>query len=93
MRFEGCAATLRSISQPALTVIVHDHWVEARKRHTANGRQVIVRRFGWSVLSAEDAADMARGHGVRSCLLPQPYFLRDEHTSQPSRKLGRVPAE
>jgi len=59
MRFGGCAATLHPISQPTRTVIVPDHWAEARKRHTANGRQITMRRFGWSMVSDEDAAAMA----------------------------------
>ncbi|HMW18952.1 MAG TPA: hypothetical protein PKN13_12055 [Accumulibacter sp.] len=40
-------------------MIIPDHWAEARKQRRANGRQVTVRRFGWSSVSADDAAAMA----------------------------------
>ncbi len=40
-------------------MIVPDHWAEARKQHRAAARQITVRRFGWSTLSAEDARAMA----------------------------------
>jgi hypothetical protein len=40
-------------------MIVPDHWAEARKQHRAAARQITVRRFGWSTLSAEDALSMA----------------------------------
>lgn len=45
---------------PALShMIVPDHWAEARKQHRSGGRQVTVRRFGWSNESAADAQVMA----------------------------------
>jgi hypothetical protein len=40
-------------------MIIPDHWAEARKQHRAAGRQITVRRFGWSTLSADDALAMA----------------------------------
>jgi hypothetical protein len=40
-------------------MIVPDHWAEARRQHREPGRQVTVRRFGWSATSAEDAQAMA----------------------------------
>jgi len=40
-------------------MIVPDHWAEARRQHREPGRQVTVRRFGWSTSSADDAQAMA----------------------------------
>ncbi len=40
-------------------MIVPDHWAEARRQHREPGRQVTVRRFGWSATSAEAAQAMA----------------------------------
>lgn len=40
-------------------MIVPDHWAEARRQHREAGRQVTVRRFGWSTTNAEDAQAMA----------------------------------
>ncbi len=40
-------------------MIVPNYWAEARKQYRAAGRQVTVRRFGWSMSSTEDAAAMA----------------------------------
>jgi hypothetical protein len=34
---------------------VPDHWAEARKRHKASGKQITVRRYGWSTTSEADA--------------------------------------
>jgi hypothetical protein len=36
-------------------MIVPEHWAEARKQHRASGRQVTVRRYGWSTTSEADA--------------------------------------
>lgn len=36
-------------------MIVPDYWAEARKQHKAAGKQVTVRRFGWSEESVADA--------------------------------------
>lgn len=41
-------------------MIVPDHWAEARIQHRAQGRQVTVRRYGWSMLSEADALRMAQ---------------------------------
>ena len=41
-------------------MIVPDHWAEARVQHRARGRQVTVRRHGWSMRSEADALDMAQ---------------------------------
>lgn len=40
-------------------MIVPDFWAEAQRKQTSNGRNVTVRRFGWSTLSPEDAQAMA----------------------------------
>jgi hypothetical protein len=40
-------------------MIIPDHWAEARRQHRAAGRQVTVRRFGWSASSSADATAMA----------------------------------
>ncbi|RQO54727.1 hypothetical protein DBR47_21910 [Paucibacter sp. KBW04] len=40
-------------------MIVPDFWAEARKLHRFEGRQIAVRRLGWSETSQADAADMA----------------------------------
>jgi hypothetical protein len=36
-------------------MIVPDHWAEARKQHRASGKQITVRRYGWSATSEADA--------------------------------------
>jgi hypothetical protein len=40
-------------------MIVPDHWAEARKQDRSSGRQVTVRRYGWSTVSEADALAMA----------------------------------
>jgi hypothetical protein len=40
-------------------MIVPDYWAEARKQHREAGKQVTVRRFGWSTVSQADALEMA----------------------------------
>lgn len=40
-------------------MIVPDHWAEARRQHREPGRQVTVRRFGWSTASVGEAQAMA----------------------------------
>lgn len=40
-------------------MIVPDHWAEAVRQHRSKGRQVTVRRFGWSETSEADAVGMA----------------------------------
>jgi hypothetical protein len=36
-------------------MIVPEYWAEARKQHRASGRQLTVRRYGWSTTSEADA--------------------------------------
>lgn len=40
-------------------MIVPDHWAEASRRHRAGGKQITVRRFGWSETSGAEALAMA----------------------------------
>lgn len=40
-------------------MIVPDHWAEARRQYRKSGRQVTVRRYGWSIVSEADALKMA----------------------------------
>src|SRR5712671_1397169 len=40
-------------------MIVPTYWSEARKQHRQNGKQVTIRRFGWSDISESEAAAMA----------------------------------
>lgn len=40
-------------------MIVPEYWAEARRQHRSRGRQVTVRRFGWSNLSMAAAETMA----------------------------------
>jgi hypothetical protein len=40
-------------------MIVPDHWAEARQQHRTAGKQITVRRYGWSVTSQADAQAMA----------------------------------
>ncbi|TLD69367.1 hypothetical protein FEM03_18540 [Phragmitibacter flavus] len=40
-------------------MIVPEFWAEGRVQHKADGRQVTVRRFGWSDVSQEEAQDRA----------------------------------
>jgi hypothetical protein len=40
-------------------MIVPTYWSEARKQHRRNGKQVTIRRFGWSDISESEAAAMA----------------------------------
>lgn len=40
-------------------MIVPDFWAEARRRHRAAGRQITVRRFGWSLVGEAEALAMA----------------------------------
>jgi hypothetical protein len=36
-------------------MIVPNHWAEARKQHKASGKQITVRRYGWSATSESEA--------------------------------------
>lgn len=47
-------------------MIVPDHWAEARKQYRSADRQITVRRFGWSMLSADDALAMAERRAEES---------------------------
>lgn len=40
-------------------MIVPEHWAEARKQHRSTDKQITVRRYGWSEVSAEEARRMA----------------------------------
>ncbi|MBL8472949.1 MAG: hypothetical protein KF778_21585 [Rhodocyclaceae bacterium] len=40
-------------------MLVPDFWAEARRRHRAKGKQITVRRWGWSCQSQEDAQALA----------------------------------
>lgn len=40
-------------------MIVPDYWAEARRQQKKSGKQITVRRFGWSTSSQEDAQAMA----------------------------------
>lgn len=40
-------------------MIVPDHWAEARRQHRKAGRQITVRRWGWSTASAAEALTKA----------------------------------
>jgi hypothetical protein len=40
-------------------MIVPSYWAEARKQYRNGGKQITVRRFGWSELSQEEAEQMA----------------------------------
>jgi hypothetical protein len=41
-------------------MIVPDHWAEARRQHKTAGRQVTVRRYGWSLNSQAEASAQAQ---------------------------------
>ncbi len=40
-------------------MIVPNHWAEARKQHKTHGKQITVRRYGWSMLSESEAQSVA----------------------------------
>jgi hypothetical protein len=40
-------------------MIVPDYWAEARRQHKTASRQITVRRFGWSLISEDEAFVMA----------------------------------
>lgn len=40
-------------------MIVPEYWAEARRQHRRNGKQITVRRFGWSDISTAQAETMA----------------------------------
>lgn len=41
-------------------MIVPDFWAEAKRKEKINGRQVTIKRFGWSIQSEEDALENAQ---------------------------------
>lgn len=47
-------------------MIVPDYWAEARKQHREPGKQVTVRRLGWSTLSQSDALEMAESRATEA---------------------------
>jgi len=64
-------------------MIVPRYWAEARVHERAKGRPVIVRRFGWSDVSQDDAVEVANTRAqealqrVLACeLLPRRDYLR-----------------
>jgi hypothetical protein len=62
-------------------VIVPRHWAEARVQHREPGRQVTVRRFGWSDASQADAQRMAdeRARDALARILAGEKLPRREH--------------
>jgi len=40
-------------------MIIPNYWTEAKKQHSVIGRQVTVRRFGWSENNLAEAEQMA----------------------------------
>ena len=47
-------------------MIVPDYWAEAREQHRAGGKQITVRRFGWSTVSESDARAMAQSRAAEA---------------------------
>ncbi|MCW1917039.1 hypothetical protein OJ996_25845 [Luteolibacter sp. GHJ8] len=47
-------------------MIVPDYWAEARKQHREPGKQVTVRRLGWSTLSQADALEMTEARATEA---------------------------
>jgi len=61
-------------------MIVPDYWAEARRQHRAGGRQMTVRRFGWSEASEADALAMAEdraGEALRRILAGEKLERRE----------------
>lgn len=65
-------------------MIVPTYWAEGRLQHRAKGRQVTVRRFGWSDLSQEDAQVLANARTREA-------FERALAGEALPRREGRVP--
>lgn len=62
-------------------MIVPKYWAEGRLQHRAKGRQVTVRRFGWSDLSQEDAqaqADTRTREAFERVLAGEPLPRRED---------------
>lgn len=47
-------------------MIVPDYWAEARQQHRQKGKQVTVRRFGWSTVSQAEAQSMAEARAAEA---------------------------
>lgn len=65
-------------------MIVPDHWAEARRQHRTKGRQVTVRRFGWSDSSSEEAEAMAErraDEALQQILAGQPAARRERRVA------------
>lgn len=65
-------------------MIVPDHWAEARRQHRRKGRQVTVRRFGWSESSPADAQAMAErraDEALQQILAGQPAARRERRVA------------
>lgn len=63
-----------------LAVIIPEHWAEASARHRQRGKQVTVRRFGWSNESESDAQAMAEqraAEALASLLLGEKLARRE----------------
>jgi len=61
-------------------MIVPDHWAEARKQYRSSGRQVTVRRYGWSTVSEADALAMAEtrvDEALRRVLAGEKLYKRE----------------
>jgi hypothetical protein len=58
-RAGGWDESLINASVAALSMIVPNHWAEARRQSRRDGTQVTVRRFGWSDTSEAEAQAMA----------------------------------
>ena len=50
-------------------MIVPDYWAEAKLKERINGRQVTIKRFGWSNSSEEDALENATARAKEAMLL------------------------
>lgn len=61
-------------------MIVPQYWAESRRQHRAAGRQITVRRFGWSDTSEQDAqanADARADEALQRALAGEKVRLRD----------------
>lgn len=47
-------------------MIVPDYWAEARQQHRAAGKQITIRRWGWSSSSEDDARAMAEARAAEA---------------------------
>ena len=68
-------------------MIVPDCWAEARRQHRASGRQVTIRRLGWSTTSAADATAMAErraDEALARVLAGEPLERRERKGAYPT---------